>query len=83
MSLPTEQFEILSNSLRIFPERIYQLDYFIKDAKDPEEGIANIEVAFRDVLNQIYGMMGCLKDSGIINTLYEYPSITSLLCAPA
>lgn len=80
MSLPTDQFEILANSLRIFPERIYQLDYFINDANDPEEGIANIEVAFRDVLNQIYGMMGCLKDSGIINTLYEYPSITSLLC---
>jgi hypothetical protein len=80
MSLPTEQFEILANSLRIFPERIYQLDYYINEAQDAEEGIANIEVAFRDVLNQIYGMMESLKRAEIITTLYEYPSITSVLC---
>lgn len=80
MTFSTEQFEVLANSLRIFPERLSQLEYYMNVAKDPEEGIANIEVAFRDVLNQFYGMMETLKSAGAIKSLYENPPITSLLC---
>ncbi|TGU71636.1 hypothetical protein E4633_15120 [Geomonas terrae] len=80
MNLPSEQFEVLANSLRIFPERILQLGYYVNEVRDPEEGIANIEAAFRDVLNQFYGMMGTLKDSGATQSLYEHTAITTLLC---
>lgn len=80
MSICNEQFEVLSNSLRIFPERILALNYYLFTVNDPEEGISNIESAFRDVLNQFYGMMCSLKDNGHISSLYEHDAITSLLC---
>ena len=80
MSTPNEQFEILANSLRIFPERIIHLSYYVDQVKDPEEGISNIESAFRDVLNQFYGMMSALKEGNLISSLYEHTAITSLLC---
>ena len=80
MNTCSDQFEVLSNALRIFPERLVSIKYFIVEVNDPEEGIANIESAFRDVLNQFYGMMCALKESGNITGLYEHIEITSLLC---
>ncbi len=75
-----EQFEVLSNALRIFPERVMTLKYYVEEVNDPEEGISNIESAFRDVLNQFYGMVGVLKEEGIISSLYVHESFNTLLC---
>ncbi|EGQ7944468.1 hypothetical protein G8G17_003369 [Vibrio cholerae] len=75
-----EQFEVLSNALRIFPERVMTLRYYLEEVNDPEEGISNIESAFRDVLNQFYGMVGVLKEEGIIPSLYVHDSFNTLLC---
>lgn len=75
-----EQFEVLSNALRIFPEQVFQLNYYVEKVNDPEEGIANIESAYRNVLNQVYGMMCALKDDGHINSLYEDTALTTVLC---
>lgn len=81
MSIKTiEQFDVLSNALRIFPERVLQLRYYALEVNDPEEGISNIESAFREVLNQFYGMVGALKDQGVIKTLYCHESFNTLLC---
>ena len=45
MNSPSEQFDVLSNALRVFPEEIFRLNYFIGKVNDPEEGISNIEIA--------------------------------------
>ena len=60
MSSPSEQFDVLSNALRVFPEEILRLNYFINKVNDPEEGISNIEIACVNVFNQLYGMMCAL-----------------------
>ncbi len=77
---PSEQFDVLSNALRIFPEEIYRLNYFFHEVHDPEEGISNIEIACVNVFNQLYGMMCTLKDNGHINSIYEHDAITTILC---
>lgn len=77
---PSEQFDVLSNALRVFPEEIYRLNYFINEVNDPEEGISNIEIACVNVLNQLYGMMCALKESKHIASIYEHDAITTLLC---
>lgn len=76
----SEQFDVLSNALRIFPEELLRLNYFLHKVNDPEEGISNIETACFSVFNQIYGMMCALKDSGHIKSIYEQDAITTLLC---
>ena len=80
MSSPSEQFDVLSNALRVFPEEILRLDYFINKVNDPEEGISNIEIACVNVFNQLYGMMCTLKDGGHISSIYEHAAITTILC---
>jgi len=76
----SEQFDVLSNTLRVLPEEILRLEYFITKINEPEEGISNIEVSFVNVFNQIYGMMCCLKDDGYISTIYDSDAITTALC---
>jgi len=80
MNACSDQFEVLSNALRIYPERLISLKYYIFEVNDPEEGIANVESAFRDILNQFYGMMCTLKDNGNIDGLYKHTEITTFLC---
>ncbi|ELK4871765.1 TPA: hypothetical protein ACKSY7_000492 [Pseudomonas aeruginosa] len=80
MSNSSEQFDVLSNALRVFPEEIFRLNYFLKEVNDPEEGISNIEIACVNVFNQLYGMMCALKDDGHISSIYEYHAITTILC---
>lgn len=77
---PSEQFDVLSNSLRVFPEEILRLNYFLQQVNDPEEGISNIEIACVNVFNQLYGMMCSLKDNGHISSIYEHDAITTVLC---
>lgn len=76
----SEQFDVLSNALRILPEEIFRLNYFIQNANDPEEGISNIEMACVNVFNQLYGMMCSLKESGHVSSIYEHDAITTILC---
>lgn len=75
-----EQFDVLSNTLRLLPEEIRRLTHFIKEIDDPEEGIANIEVACVNVLSNIYGMMCSLKDERVVDSIYEHDAITTVLC---
>lgn len=77
---PSEQFDVLSNSLRVLPEEILRLNYFIHEVNDPEEGISNIEIACVNVFNQLYGMMCTLKDNGCISSIYESDAIETILC---
>lgn len=79
-NLPSEQFEVLSNSLRVLPEEILRLNYFLLEVNDPDEGISNIEIACVNVFNQLYGMMCSLKDCGHIPSIYEHDAITAILC---
>lgn len=76
----SEQFDVLSNALRVLPEEILRLNYFIQNVNDPEEGISNIEIACVNVFNQLYGMMCSLKESGHISSIYEHDAITTILC---
>ncbi len=76
----TEQFDVLSNTLRVLPEEFLRLNYFIKDINEPEEGISNVEIACINVFNNIYGMMCCLKNEGSAKSMYEHDSITAILC---
>ena len=76
----SEQFDVLSNTLRVLPEEVLRLNYFLNEISEPEEGISNIEVACVNVLNQIYGMMCSLKDDGHISSIYEYDAISAVLC---
>lgn len=75
-----EQFDVLSNTLRLLPEDIIRLGYFIKEINEPEEGISNIEVACVNIFNNIYGMMCALKDEGEVDSIYEHDAITTILC---
>jgi len=75
-----EQFDVLSNTLRMLPEEILRLNYFIKEIDEPEEGISNVEIACLNVLNNIYGLMCSLKEEGATNSIYEHPSIATVLC---
>ena len=80
MSKLNEQFDVLSNTLRLLPEEIMRLGYFIKEIHEPEEGISNVEVACVNVFNNIYGMMCALKDEGVVQSIYEHEAITTILC---
>lgn len=80
MSKLNEQFDVLSNTLRLLPEELFRLNYFVREINEPEEGISNIEVACVNVFNNIYGMMCVLKDEGITASIYEHDAITTILC---
>lgn len=80
MTKLNEQFDVLSNTLRLLPEEILRLDYFIREINEPEEGISNIEIACVNVFNNIYGMMCALKDQGATTSIYEHDAITTVLC---
>lgn len=80
MSKLSEQFDVLSNTLRLLPEALIRLDYFIRQIKEPEEGISNVEAACVNVFNNIYGTMCVLKDEGIVASIYEHDAITTVLC---
>lgn len=75
-----EQFDVLSNTLRVFPEEVMRLNYFINELNDPEEGIGNIEIACLNVFNNIYGLMCALKEEGATASIYEHDAITTALC---
>ena len=77
---PSAQFEVLSNSLRVLPEELLRLNYFLQEVNDPDEGISNIEIACVNVFNQLYAMMCTLKDSKHIASIYEHDAITTILC---
>lgn len=80
MNKLNEQFDVLSNTLRLLPEALMRLDYFIRQIKEPEEGISNVEAACVNVFNNIYGTMCVLKDEGIAASIYEHDAITTILC---
>lgn len=80
MNKLNEQFDVLSNTLRLLPEEILRLNYYLRTINEPEEGIGNVEVACVNVFNQIYGMMCILKDEGAAASIYEHDSITTILC---
>ena len=80
MSNLSEQFDVLSNTLRLLPEEILRLNYFIKEIDEPEEGISNIEAACANVFNNIYGLMCALKTAGACPSIYEHEAITTVLC---
>lgn len=80
MSKLNDQFDVLSNTLRLLPEEILRLGYFINEINEPEEGISNVEVACINIFNNIYGMMCALKDEGLVSSIYEHDSITTILC---
>lgn len=80
MSKLNEQFDVLSNTLRLLPEEIVRLNYFINEIGEPEEGISNVEVACLNVFNNIYGFMCTLEDSGAISSKYEHDAISTILC---
>lgn len=75
-----EQFDVLSNTLRLLPEELMRLNYFIDQIKEPEEGISNVEAACVNVFNNIYGIMCALKDEGAFASMYEHDAITTILC---
>jgi hypothetical protein len=68
------------NTLRVLPEEILRLDYFVRKINEPEEGISNVEVACVNIFNNIYGMMCALKDEGATASIYEHDAITTILC---
>ena len=80
MSKLDEQFDVLSNNLRLLPEAIIRLNYFIREIGEPEEGISNVEAAYVNVFNSLYGMMSVLKEEGIVTSIYEHDAITTVLC---
>jgi hypothetical protein len=80
MSKLNEQFDVLSNALRVLPEEMLRLNYFIKEINEPEEGICNVEVACANVFSNIYGLMCVLKDEGAVASMYEHDAITTVLC---
>jgi hypothetical protein len=80
MSKLDEQFDVLCNTLRLLPEEILRLNYFVKEINDPEEGITNVEVTCVNVFNNIYGMMCALKDQGVVTSIYDNEAVTSVLC---
>lgn len=80
MSKLNEQFDVLSNSLRVLPEELLKLNYFIQEINEPEEGISNVELACVNVFHGLYGMMSALKEQGATTSIYEHDAITTLLC---
>ena len=80
MTKLSEQFDVLSNTLRLLPEELMRLKYFIQEINEPEEGISNVEVACVNVFNNVYGVMCCIKDSGAVSSIYQHDSINTLLC---
>lgn len=80
MSKLNEQFDVLSNALRLLPEELLRLKYFTREINEPEEGICNIEAACINVFNNIYGIMCALKDDGAFTSMYEHDAITTILC---
>lgn len=79
MTKLNEQFDVLSNALRVLPEEMMRLSYFIKEIDEPEEGICNVEVACVNVFNNIYGLMCILKDEEATTSIYEHDTITTIL----
>lgn len=75
-----EQFDVLSNALRLLPEELFRLNYFINEIHEAEEGISNIEVACISVFNNIYGIMCALKEEGACASIYEHDAVTTILC---
>jgi hypothetical protein len=75
-----EQFDVLSNALRVLPEEILRLDYLAREIEEPEEGISNIEVACVNVFNNIYGVMCALKNQGAITSIYDHVAVNTILC---
>jgi len=53
MSKLSEQFDVLSNTLRLLAEELLQLMYCIQEINEPEEGISNVEVACINVFNNV------------------------------
>lgn len=80
MSKLNDQFDVLSNTLRLLPEEMMRLGYFINEINEPEEGISNVEIACVNVFNNIYGMMCALKEEGVVESIYEHDAITTILC---
>lgn len=80
MSKLNEQFDVLSNALRVLPEELLRLNYFIREIGEPEEGISNVELACVNTFNGIYGMMLALKEEGATNSIYEHDAISTALC---
>jgi hypothetical protein len=80
MSKLNDQFDVLSNTLRLLPEETMRLGYFIDEINEPEEGISNVEVACVNVFNNIYGVMCALKDEDVVSSIYEHHAITTILC---
>ena len=80
MSKLSEQFDVLSNTLRLLAEELLQLKYYIQELSEPEEGISNVEVACINVFNNIYGVMNSIKDIGAASSIYSHDAITTILC---
>lgn len=80
MTKLNEQFDVLSNTLRLLPEELLRLNYFIREINEPEEGISNVEAACTNVFNNIYGIMCALKDDGAFASMYEHDAISTILC---
>lgn len=80
MNKLNEQFDFLSNALRVLPEELLRLNYFVQEINEPEEGISNVELACANTFNGIYGVMSTLKDEGATNSIYEHDAITTVLC---
>jgi hypothetical protein len=80
MSKLNEQFDVLSNALRVMPEELLRLNYFIREIREPEEGISNVELAYVNIFNGIYGMMSAIKEEGATKSIYEHDAISTALC---
>lgn len=80
MSKLNEQFDVLSNALRLLPEELLRLNYFIRELDEPEEGISNVELACANAFNGLYGTMSALKNAGATKSIYEHDAITTVLC---
>src|SRR4051812_32678261 len=80
MSKLSEQFDVLSNTLRLLPEELLRLQYFVQEISKPEEGISNVEIACVNVFNNVYGIMCSIKDCGAVSSIYGHDAITTLLC---
>ena len=79
MSKLSEQFDVLSHTLRLLAEELLQLKYYIQELSEPEEGISNVEVACINVFNNIYGVMNSIKDIGAASSIYSHDAITTIL----
>lgn len=80
MTKLNEQFDVLANALRVLPEQMMRLSYFIHEIDEPEEGISNVEIACVNVFNNIYGLMCILKNEGKTGSIYEHDAISTMLC---